>query len=319
MEKTNFYVERINKKFNTRFVCDQDINWDYISSIIEEGADLMAYSNYLNWNIVSKSGKLWWIVSYSASGVNKDDNIQYLNYFKDKINWGLFFKYTEAPLEEAVFVDPSFFEKYVDWNVVFKYQRHICSDNNSLRRNLIKVAGEKVDWKIISRYQDLGDKFIINNIKKLDLELVLKYQILSMDVISELISLGLIGDKEIKIILQNQPFFGISDKEISKLLKIKEENVVEGMKNNALRHAELVDDGGSNGELQVIRNLILDYSDRVPSHDDLLEINGDEKESKGSRTKLFFTIGNKDEEYRIAPSSAYVIDLLTTETILIEG
>lgn len=315
MEKTNFYVEKINEKFNTRFICDQDINWDYISSMVRDWEDLMAYSNYLNWDIVSMSGEIWWILSYSDSCGN-GSNIRYLSYFKDKINWDLFFKYTEAPLEEVVYVDPSFFEEYVNWNVVFKYQRDICSDSDDFRRNLLNVAGEKADWKIISRYQNLGDKFIINNIKKLDLELVLKYQILSVDVISKLKSLGLIGDKEIKIILQNQPFFEISDKEISKLLKIKEKDVIEGMKNNALRHAELIGEGKSNGELLIIRNLFLDYDDRVPSHDDLLGINGDKKRSKGdSKTKLFFTIGDENKEYKIAPDLAYVHELLTTETI----
>lgn len=314
MEKTNFYAERINEKFNTRFVCDQDINWDYISSVIKDGADLMAYSDYLNWDIVSKSGRLWWIVSYYASfyvSNDKNNDMRYLNYFKDKINWDLFFKYTEAPLEDVMYLDPEFFEKYVNWDIVFKYQRHICDDDS--RECLIDLAGEKADWKIISRYQNLDDRFILNNIEKLDLELILKYQILSTDVISELKSLDLIGDKEIKIILQNQPFFEISDKEISDLLGIKEEEVIEGMKENALRHVELIEDKCDNGNM-IIKGLRLECEDRVPNFDDLLEVNREEHDSSKDRTKLFFTVDKNKGRSMFSPHSIKLFDLLTTES-----
>lgn len=305
MEKTNFYVEKINEKFNTRFVCDQDINWDYISSMVEVPADLLAYSNYLNWDIVSMSGKIWWILSFYERGIERG-GINYLNYFKDKINWDLFFKYTNAPLWDVIEVDPSFFEKYVNWDIVFKYQKYICGYDWS-QEELIEIAGEKANWSIISRYQNMTDEFIIKYIKKLDLDLVLKYQILSTDVISELKSLGLIGENEINIILQNQPFFGISDKEISGLLEIEESEVVKGMKDNVLRHANIIED--EDEKRLILSDIVLDHSDRIPSFEDLLDIRGKEW---NRRTNLFFKI-KKDK-----PGSIRVLvdQLLTTETVL---
>ena len=151
IERTKLNVNLINKiykKFNNTNILNklliyQNLDYDFLNT----------YNNILDWNYVSIYQML---------------NNQIYKKFINKLNWQYISKHQELNIDLI-----RQYQHLLYWPDIFRYQKLNMKYILEFKRYL----DEDIDnYKIISKFQQLDLEFIEENIDKLDLNIICKYQ-----------------------------------------------------------------------------------------------------------------------------------------------